>query len=347
MARAQKAAISGGLLHFSRGGCGAALVFGLGLAVCGPSSGLRAQVDSSDLKLEDGFEEGRFSEKGKLFFKDNSEQRGGRVTFQGDVVHTGKMALKLSLRPSCPPPKPGDGEQAECSERAEIWERPTVLARYDATVWYRFALRLADPIPVGQGRHVLAQWKREIGAGVEHDYSPFLALRLYNGRLGFTVETDQVETFPIGTPDRPSACKPGEAAVSMRPSFKQTRALVAIEENVSVFDYPDQFEACAPAIRVTRHADLPRAGSGWIDFVIRSRPGARGDGHIQVIANGRLVVTVKGAIGHEGPGLGAHQYFKFGPYRAPAATEWSLYYDTFFRASRCEDVTLASECPKG
>lgn len=342
-------------IHGIRNCVGAILL----VATCILSGRLPAQDDRSQIRLSDGFEEGHFSAKGGLFYKDNAEQRSGSAVFQSDVYHSGKSALKLTVKPNCHvrakndavahAARPGSDAvklaERDCSDRAEVWEKPSVLAGYDKAVWYRFAVRLADPVPRYDGRFVLAQWKREIIPGVEHDYSPFLALRLYRGRLGVTIETDEVETFALGTSERPVTCKPGEAAVTTRPSYRQTRALVAVEEGAAIADYPGSFLACAPSIVVTRHADLPLASAGWIDLTFLSRPGPRGEGHIEVIANGRPIVTVKGRIGHEGPGLGANQYFKFGPYRSEAETDWSVYYDGFVRGPRCRDVIASDYCP--
>jgi hypothetical protein len=325
----------------------------VGWAVVVPPKAV-AQTDNARLILSDGFEDRRFSAQGGLYYKDNAEQRSGRVAFQSEVVHSGQVALKLTVGPACharssrivPAQAPGADEgRDDCSDRAEVWEKPDVLARYDQTVWYRFALRLEEPVPKENGRYVLAQWKREITRGVQHDYSPFLAVRLYRGKLAVTIETDEVEVLPLGTPERPVACKPGEAVVTTRPSYRQTRALVAIEEGANIADYSGSFAACAPSISVTRHGDLPTAGSGWIDLAFRSSPGPRGEGHIEVIANGRPVVTVKGHIGHAGPGLGANQYFKFGPYRSSSASDWTVYYDGFARGPRCRDVIASGYCP--
>jgi Polysaccharide lyase len=326
------------------------------IACIAPACG-QTQADPTRLLLSDGFEEGRFSATGGLFYKDNAEQRSGSAVFQSGVVHSGKSALKLSVKPSCynrnrpsivaraAVAGPTSATASNCSDRAEVWEKPSVLARYDKSVWYRFALRLDDPVPRDDGRYVLAQWKREIIPGVEHDYSPFLALRLYRGKFGITIETDEVETFPLGTPERSVACKPGEAAVTTQPSYRQTRALVAVEEGAATADYPGAFNACAPSIVVTRHGDLPAATAGWIDLAFRSLPGPRGGGHVEVIANGQPIATIKGRIGHEGPGLGANQYFKFGPYRSEAKTDWSVYYDGFARGPRCRDVIASGYCP--
>lgn len=298
-----------------------------------------ASPDRARLVLYDGFDSDRFAPQGGLYYKLNDEQRAGQVAFQNKTMLNGSGALTLSVKPLC------RAEAAGCSERAEVWERPEVLAPYDQTVWYGLAMHLEDPLPKDDGRHVVAQWKRQIVPGAEGDYSPFLALRLFRGRLGITVETDMIETHRIGSAARPDGCRPGEALVLNRPKARQTRALVALESGSTHADYPTYFNACAPGMQVTQHHPLPQARSGWIDFVVRSGPGPDGTGHIEVIANGQHVVTVKGAIGHRGSGLGSNQYFKFGPYRAANQGAWSISYDDFRRGPRCTDVIRDGECP--
>lgn len=312
------------------------------LALCLPSflpAWAELPADPSRLVLRDSFQGGQFAPGGGLFYKDNPEQRAGRLDFQQQHVANGRSALTLTVVPSCRSP----GET--CSERAEVWERPTVLAPYDKPVWYGFSMHLEDPLPQDDGRYVMAQWKREILPDADGDYSPFLALRLYGGRLGVTVETDLIESFPVGGPQRPEGCREGEARVLSRPTVGQTRALVAIESGASPANYPAYFDSCAPGITVTRHADLPSAQQGWIDFVIRSQPGPDGDGHVELIADGIRITTVRGHIGHRGPGLDRNQYFKFGPYRAPGHRPWSVSYGDFRRGPRCIDVILGGQCP--
>jgi hypothetical protein len=289
--------------------------------------------------LKDGFESGRFAPEGGLYYKDNAEQQAGRVTFQRDHVKTGQGALTLTVSPTCKLAEP------PCSERAEVWERPDLLTPYDTPVWYGLAISIDDPVPQHGGRSVIAQWKRQILPSAEIDYSPFLALRLYRGQLGITVETDFIESFVIGGPQRPDGCKPGEARVLSRPQARQTRALVAIETGTTFATYPAYFDSCAPGIVVKAHAGLPSAQSGWIDFVVRSQPGPGGDGHIEIFANGVAIVTVRGHIGHRAPGLGRHQYFKFGPYRDANPLDWSVSFDDFRRGPRCSDVMPARQCP--
>lgn len=316
----------------------ALLLLALLLPAAQPASTVPA-ADPAALVLIDDFEQSGFAAAGGLFYKDNPEQRGGRVVFGGQAPLRGRGELTLTAMPSCDPKARG------CSERAEVWERPEVLAPYAQTLWYGFAMRLNDPLPQDDRRYVMAQWKREIEPGAQGDFSPFLALRLYRGRLGFTIETDFIESFRVGSRERPQGCLPGEARVLSRPLVHQTRALIAIESGSVPEDYPDYFNACAPGIRVTRHADLPAAQGGWIDFVVRSQPGPSGDGHVEILADGVPVVTVKGHIGHAAPGLDRNQYFKFGPYRAPNAVPWSISYDDFRRGPHCNDVIRAGQCP--
>jgi len=319
-----------------------ALCFTAALCLLGaPVTPARAEADGNPAQriLRDGFEQGDFARDGGLFYKNNPEQRSGRVIFGKTAPYSGSGALTLIAMPSCLP------HAVACSERAEVWERPEVLAPYDSTVWYGFALRLDDPLPQDDRRYVIAQWKREIIPGAAGDYSPFLALRLYRGRLGVTVETDRIPSYPIGGSERPAGCLPGEALVLDRPHTRQTRALVAMESGATRENYPGYFNACAPGIRVTTHADLPTAQQGWIDFVIRSQPGPDGDGLIEVVADGVPIVTVQGHIGHSRPGLDHNQYFKMGPYRAPAPLPWSISYDDFRRGPRCSDVIRIGQCP--
>lgn len=298
-----------------------------------------ARADPTQIILRDGFEQNGFAPEGGLFYKDNPEQRSGRVTFDRAAPYSGVGALTLTATPSCLP------HAAGCSERAEVWERPDVLVPFRNTAWYGFALRLNDPLAQDDRRYVIAQWKREILPAAVGDYSPFLALRLYRGRLGITVETDLLPAYPIGGSERPSGCLPGEALVLNRPDAHQTRALVAMESGTTPENYPGYFDACAPGIRVTHHADLPSAQQGWIDFVVRSGPDPDGGGHIEILADGVHIVTVTGHIGHGGPGLDNNQYFKMGPYRAPAPLPWSISYDDFRRGPRCSDVIRIGQCP--
>lgn len=297
-------------------------------------------ADPASIVLNDGFDGNDFAESGGLYYRENFEQSAGRAEFQKEIKRTGEGALKLSIKPLCAADSDG------CSERAEVWEKTALRVPYDQGVWYGFAVKFGDPIPQDDHRYLIAQWKREIDPGAEGDFSPFLALRLRNGKLFATVETNYVQ--PQAQPASNASagtCATGSTPVWLRPETNQMRALVATEAGWVPEDSA-LYAACTDTIQVIDHGNkLPTADSGWIDFAIYTKPGPDGSGHVEIIANGKPIVTVKGRIGHADKGLGKNQYFKFGPYRASHTTDWALYYDDFRRSANCADVLPAGPCP--
>lgn len=315
-------------------GCMAAVMVGASLmtAQAGDPRG------PAQARLFDGFEGTDFDPAGGLYYRENFEQSAGSMAFQGEVVRTGKGALRLSVQSHCPPSKSG------CSERAEIWERTELRVPYDQGVWYGFAVKFADPVPDDDHRYLIAQWKREIDAGAEGDFSPFLALRLRNGKLFATVETNYIEPRAALVRTADGRCPDGAVPVWLRPDSNQMRALVATQAGWTAED-GQLYDRCTDAVRVEQHGNpLPAPGSGWIDFGVYTRPGPDGSGRIELYANDKPVMTVTGHIGHADKGLGKNQYFKFGPYRAAREGAWTLYYDDFRRSPSCADVIGAS-CP--
>lgn len=289
-------------------------------------------------KLVDGFEGKDFAPEGGLYYKKNYEQSAGTVEFQDKVVKTGKSALRLSVRPHCPV------TERLCSERAEVWERSKLRVPYDQGAWFGFAVKFEEPIPQDDHRYLVAQWKREIEAGADGDFSPFLAFRFNEGKFFITVETNLVPGKEIEKGKR-AHCKDGETAAWLRPDTNQTRALVAHDGSFGP-DNGDEFSACTDKITVIdRGNPLPAPETGWIDFAVYTKPGPEGTGHIEIFANGKWIVTVKGRIGHNDKGLGENQYFKFGPYRAGGPGVWALYYDDFRRGLACADVLDPKICP--
>ncbi len=300
------------------------------------SSAMALAEDTSQLKLYDSLQASDFAPEGGLFYKKNEEQSAGTVTFQSEA--DGHKALKLSVEAKCA------AQKKSCSERAEVWEKPEVLALYDKPLWYAFSMMLDRPVPTVRHRYVMAQWKREIIPGANGDYSPFLGLRLLEGRLLMTVDTDEASYEPMGTPERPDSCKPGEALASEPDDYNQVRIL-AVAGPVPGDPPVRGYNGCTADLQVTlRGNELPPADSGWVDFIFMVKPGPSGDGHIEIAANGKWVATVKGHIGHQGPGLDEHQYFKFGPYRAGQPEPWTIFYRDFKRGPQCTDVSGSELC---
>ncbi len=309
-----------------------------GLLMPGATPAAATENLTFESKLVDGFEGPDFAPEGGLYYKKNFEQSAGTVEFQNKVVHTGKGALRLSVKPHCP------ASQALCSERAEIWERSKLRVPYDRGVWFGFAVKFEEPLPQDDHRYLIAQWKREIDAGADGDFSPFLAFRYNEGKFFITVETNLLPGKE-GEKRKRAQCGQGETAVWLRPDTNQTRALVAFDKNFGPQN-GDEFTACTDKITVIDRGNrLPAPDSGWIDFAVYSKPGPEGTGHIEIFANDKWIVTVKGRIGHNDKGLGENQYFKFGPYRAAGPGVWALYYDDFRRSFRCADVAKPEICP--
>jgi hypothetical protein len=308
------------------------LAFGLGILPAVAS-------DPAQLRLRDDFEGPDFSGTSGLYYKDNEEQRAGHFRMQGAIVREGKGALEATVVPRCRP------DAGKCSERAEIWERREVLAPYSATLWYAFSMRLDETVLHRDHRYVVAQWKRAIKPGAKIDYSPFLAIRIIRGQLAITVESDAMATRARRETDPPHACAGYGAPAQQRVKVQQTRLLVAVADR-DRHELSPIFDACAEGAQVIpRGGQFPQTAAGWIDFVFKVKPGPKGDGDIEILANGAWIASVRGRIGHEGPDLGPNQYFKFGPYRDGGLKEsWRVVYDAFRRGPACEDVAEPSLC---
>jgi Polysaccharide lyase len=298
-----------------------------------------AIADPSQLKLRDDFEGDDFAPSGGLYYKDNEEQRAGKFRTQAEVFRSGGKGLELSVVPQC---RTG---QRGCSERAEVWEKPEVLAGYDKTLWYAFSMKLDDPPPSASHRYVVAQWKRGIKPNAEGDYSPFLAIRIIEGALALTIDSDAMPSRKRIEGDGPLSCADGAAPALQRRQARQTRLLVAVSTQARRDGFAG-YNGCAPDVKVVpRGGDLPKADSRWIDFVFKVRPGPGGNGEIEIFANAAWIATVKGRIGHEGPELRDNQYFKFGPYRDGGQKDnWRVFYDDFRRGPTCLDVAAPSVC---
>ncbi|MGB7269761.1 MAG: polysaccharide lyase [Albidovulum sp.] len=311
----------------------AAMVF-----LCGFSS---APAQEWRQDLADEFDGTDFSAEGGLYYKENFEQSAGTVEFQNEVKFSGTGAVKLSVKPICT-----EGPDT-CSERAELWEIPKFRVPYEQAVWEGFAVKFGDPVPQADHRYLIAQWKREIGPEAEGDFSPFLAFRLKGGKLFITVETNYFDEFTAGPLGQQAQCGPDQTPVWPRKNTNQMRALIVADGSWTAED-GGEFHACTDKIEIINRGNpLPRPDEGWIDFVVLSQPGPTGTGHIEIFANRAWIATVKGNIGHNDHGLGDNQYFKFGPYRAAANDNWSLYYDDFRRSLDCEFVLRdAAACAK-
>ncbi|WP_026381648.1 polysaccharide lyase [Afifella pfennigii] len=288
--------------------------------------------------LTEDFESGDLDAGGALFYKDNFEQRAGQFRFLDGAGKNGSRAIELSLSEHCPRPA------EDCSERAELWEAKDRRLPYGTPVWYRFSVRFAGERPADDHRHVMAQWKRTVPKGVPGNSSPFLALRLREGQMFFTVETHLLDGERDGDGTARFPCAGEELAIWSRPYDAQSRGWLIAEAGEKPARH-SEYDLCTRQIRIKRHLPaLPEAREGWFDFAIFVKPDPEGDGRIEIFANDQHVVSVAGRIGHRD--LGPDQYFKFGPYRDADEGSWTLIYDDFARSADCRDMLAQATCER-
>ena len=82
---------------------------------------------------------------------------------------------------------------------------------------------------------------------------------------------------------------------------------------------------------------LPNPQKGWVDMIYHIRGGLKGDGLLEVFANGKFIVRATGTIGvkeHDGDS----QYFRFGHNRAAMPGTATLYFDNYRRGKTRADV---------
>jgi hypothetical protein len=214
-------------------------------------------------------------------------------------------------------------------------------------VWYALSQKLEEPLPGERHRMMVAQWKRAMLPEAGGVYSPFLAIRIIRGEFAITIDSDAMPTTPRRQHEPLFSRADAAAPAMQRARAGQTRLLVAASADDPAEAFPD-YDSVAPDVRVIhRGGRLPKAEPRWIDFVVKAKPGPRGDGEIEIFCDGGWIASVAGRIGHEGPDLGPTQYFKFGPYRDSGRSDgWRVLYDDFARGPKCEDVAGQEICRK-
>jgi len=288
--------------------------------------------------MSDGFEGGRIPPQiwspcrrpeGR-FFIDDMMARSGRYSAGMALLPTPDLppAIEVAAAPhtrsGCIDSDRDMDFMAGSDQRAELWLRETEPKGTD--LWYGFSFRIdAEPAPAADNRRLLVgQWKQ---AG---QYSPFLGQRFRNRKFYLTVEQD------------------GPARL------QQCRVLVAWEDGYDFSDFPphrsflhDGYDAaghklapdytkdCATGLTVDREASLPSPYGAWVDMVVHIKVDAQPDDLIEIWANGRKIVTVRGRLGYRDSG---RQYFKIGPYRDPGETPVVAHLDNFGLGHSFEEV---------
>jgi Polysaccharide lyase len=192
-------------------------------------------------------------------------------------------------------------------------------------------------VPRGDfNRLVLGQWKAT--CRTQCDGSPFLAQRLTGRFYHITLDVD-AKAEP-GQAQRPKTCKILLAFSKDPPSkFEPPLALDRPTECETRLQWPKNEPKPAEKIEIKRERYLPNPLDSWTDLVFRVE-GGKTDGVIQVWAQGQLIATAKGWIGHR-ISEGLKQYFKFGPYRDPAGYPFTVYLDNLARGGSYDEVDPA------
>ena len=230
------------------------------------------------------------------------------------------------------------GKQCDTDcQRAEVRTIPGSWPTFGDEVWYGFSFRVSGDIAeIGSRRFVVGQWK---GPG---DDSPMLAQRFDNGVFHITVQDNDVRYVVASAEGDPDAIE----------SARQEMGGQELAEPLG--DLPAAVHGSAPGeslthpgIKIIRepNAMLPDPRKGWVDMVYRVKPGrmdneygARRAGEIDVWANGRKIVSVRGNIGatlkNDNPLPLKGPYFKFGIYRLRQPGTVRFSFDEFSQAPR-------------
>jgi hypothetical protein len=215
-------------------------------------------------------------------------------------------------------------------ERAELWEDKSESPLFGDEIYYGFSIWIDEAsAPYGDfNRLVAGQWKAKT------DDSPFLAQRFTGGFFHITLDVDADPSSKGRL--APETCKVLLAFGSRPPSpSEQALALNRPAQCELRLQDANNSVTLANELTIERGAYLPRPFGRWTDMVFRIKGGQ--DGIVQVWADGKLIATATGFIGHTA-GLGQVQYFKIGPYRDPAGYEVAFYVDNLSRGQSFEDV---------
>ncbi|MGO1075201.1 heparin lyase I family protein [Inquilinus sp. CA228] len=281
-------------------------------------------------EISDGFESGRIDPQvwapcprtENRFFIEETVVRSGRYAAGMALLPDATMPPAIPpaevqrRRSGCLDTAPGAMFAPEDDQRAELWLQSTEPPGTDS--WFGFSFRIDSPdAGAGGNRLVVGQWKQS------GSQSPILAQRFKGGAFHLTVEQ--------------ATASPG----------RQCRVLIAWQDGYDFSDFSagtrsflhgggDELESpppapaaeCARGLAIDRTAPLPSPFGAWVDMVVHLRVAGRPDDLIEVWADGRPVVTVRGPVGSP---AGRDQYFKFGPYRDPSPAPLVVRFDDFSR----------------
>lgn len=257
----------------------------------------------AELHLFDDFEASRLDQRhwwrGQLqrdsFWIDHNVSRSG----------SGSLAIRLN---------PDNHSCGAGCQRNEVRTSPERRIKFGQETWYSFSFRISGDLPVvGNTRWISGQWKQDTGG------SPFLSQRFDRG------------VFHIAVHD--GSCR--VLVARAEGSLERIRTTIDTSKiDKHAFRNNKQAYRCDTDLIVEQGKSplLPDPYMNWVDMVYRVRGGLDGTGLIEVWANNRFIVRVRGSIGYREVS-GPNQFFKFGVYRDFMPGTVTVYFDNFRRSS--------------
>ena len=201
----------------------------------------------------------------------------------------------------------------DACQRNEIRTSPGKWLKFGQEAWYQFSFRIeGDFKREGNTRWVSGQWKQENGR------SPFLSQRFDRGVFHIAVHSEDCRVLVARS--RGIIEPPGSTIDTNKVNkhaFLENKLAYRCETDL-ILEQPNG------------EAFLPNPYKNWVDMKYYVRGGLNGDGLVEIWADNRFIVRVRGSIGHREMS-GPNQYFKYGIYRDLMPGSTTVYFDTFRR----------------
>ena len=227
-------------------------------------------------------------------------------------MREGKSALAIRVK--------GNDVDKRCNcQVSEIREANGVRLNFGDEAWYAFSFRITGHGSAGGlSRWQLGGWKQET------DGSPFISQRFDNGVFHITLESGKSRVL--------LATAKGKADGFVSAMAKGLMSQFGYLTQKEKYDGKDDI-----TLAYGTNPILPNPSRGWVDMMFHIKGGIKGDGILEVFANGRFIARATGTIGVK-EFEGTSQYFSFGHNRAALPGTSTLYFDRYRRGKTRADV---------
>lgn len=235
-----------------------------------------------------------------------------RHWIDSNLRRNGKSALAIRVK--------GYDIDKRCNcQVSEIREANKVRLKFGDDAWYAYSFRISG----NGGNTVHTRWQLG-GWKQETDGSPFVSQRFDNGVFHITIESGKSRVL--------IATAQGKADNFISIMAKGLMSQFGFLTEKEKYDGKDDI-----TLAYGKNPILPDPRDGWVDMIYHIRGGLKGDGILEVFANGRFIARATGTIGvkeFEGPS----QYFRFGHNRAAMPGTATLYIDKYRRGKSRPDI---------